>query len=286
MADEPTLEQISQLLDDKLRPIHAKLEEHARQLARIGSDLEPQGRFKRPITLLALFIILAASLTIAGQIVLGRTGGNAGQPSPGAGRLLYTDDFSNPAGGLFLDHQIGTATLPGDKATAHWDYGYRDGALVAHVSAPTRPLEERVIGSAARSANRLTGDFAFEVRARATAAAANALYGLRYYPGGREFGFGIQPGQKSYMLWELFQPPLIAARNSAIAGDDADNFLRMEVRGSAVRPLVNGQAIDSRQDEAFGARPATVGLLFDSVASPGSESVEIRYSDFKVYALS
>src|SRR5205823_7538878 len=97
-------------------------------------------------------------------------------------------------------------------------------------------------------------------------------------PGGREFGFGVQPGQKSYMLWELFQPPMLAARNTAIAADDADNFLRMEVRGSAVRLFVNGQAIDSRQDEAFGARPATVGLLFDTVAPPGSETVEIRYS--------
>jgi len=229
---------------------------------------------------------LVVAVVVIGRTVVGTSDGSSAQPSaPATSRVLYTDDFSNPANGLFLDHQSGTAKLPPDNASAQWDYSYQDGALVAHVSPPIMPLSGRLIGGSARAANRLTGDFAFEVKARATQSPAHAVYGLRYFPGSREFGFGIQPSQKSYQLWEIFQPPILAARSNTIAPGGEENLLRLEVRASSVRLFVNGQEVDSRQDEAFGARPASAGLFFDTTAAPADGAVEIRYAAFKVYAI-
>ena len=150
---------------------------------------------------------------------------------------------------------------------------------------PSMPLAGRLIGGSARALNRVTGDFAFEVRAKATRSPMNAVYGLRYFPGSREFGFGVQPGQKSYQFWEIFRPPLLAAQSAAIAPDDSENVLRIEVRGSVARLFANGQMLDSLQDEAFGVRPASVGLFFDSSAAPAGDAVEMRYADFRVYSL-
>jgi hypothetical protein len=287
--DDSTLEQISALLDDKLRPIHAKLDEHSRKLERPPVALEPEPARpavgKLAIGIVSVLVVIVA-IVLVGRMLLGVTSSGSGQAvAPGPGRLLYSDDFSNPAAGLFLNQQSGTGTLPSDRTTAHWDYVYQDGALVAHVGAPSQPLSGRLIGGSARSANRLMGDFAFELRASATRSAATAVYGLRYFPGSREFGFGAQPGQKSYQFWELFQPPLRAVRSGAVAPDDQENYLRMEVRGTAVRLFINGQVVDDLQDDAFGARPASVGLFFDTSGSPLDAAVEIRYTDFKVYAL-
>jgi hypothetical protein len=291
MADV-TLEQISALLDEKLRPIKAKLDAHSKLLDRlseppdaIAAKFRPP-RSKRMFLALASTAVIVLAVVLVGRTVLGPSDGSSAQSSGSrSGRLLYADDFSNAATGLFLDAQRGAAALPIDRASAQWDYAYRDGALVAHVGPPSLPLSGRVIGGAARAANRLTGDFAFEVKAKASAPAASAVYGLRYYPGNREFGFGIQPGPKSYQLWEIFQSPLLSARSFAIAPDDMENVLRLEVRGSNLGLFVNGQAIDARQDEAFGARPASIGLFFDTTGTPAGAAVEIRYTDFKVYSL-
>ncbi|HVA23802.1 MAG TPA: hypothetical protein VMW62_05360 [Chloroflexota bacterium] len=282
MADV-SLDQISELLDEKLRPIKAALDEHSRKLDQQAE--RPEHHLKR--FLAALFIVVAViAVVLAGRALMGRLDSGPGQSSaPASGRLLYADDFSNPAKGLFLDHQKGKASLPADRASAAWDYAYQGGELVAHVGPPSLPLAGRVIGGSARALNRVTGDFAFEVRARATRSPANAVYGLRYFPGSREFGFGIRPGQKSYQFWEIFRPPLLAAQTTAIAPDESDNVLRLEVHGNTLRLFANGQMLDSVQDDAFTARPASVGLFFDTAAAPTGESVEMRYSDFKVYSL-
>jgi hypothetical protein len=282
MADV-TLEQIGELLDEKLRPIKAKLDEHSRKLDE--RDDRPELPFKWPLAVASIVVVVVAVVLI-GRAVLGNLDGSAGQSAkPAAGRLLYADDFSNPAKGLFLDRQRGTASLPADHDSAQWDYAYQDGELVAHVSAPSAPLSGRVIGGSAKALNRVTGDFAFEVRAKATKAAANAIYGLRYFPGDREFAFGIQAGQKTYQFWEIFRPPLLAAQSAAVAPEGADNVLRMEVRGSVVRLFANGQMLDSLRDDAFAVRPASVGLFFDSSAAPAGDTVELRYAGFKVYSL-
>jgi hypothetical protein len=282
MADV-SLEQIGQLLDEKLRPIKATLDEHTRLL-----DERNEGRqlyLKWPLAAFSLVAVVVA-VVFVGRSMLARVDAGAGQSSAAApGQLLYADEFTNPAKGLFLERQSGTSSLPADRASAQWDYAYQNGELVAHVGPPSLPLAGRLIGGSARGLNPLTGDFAFEVRARATRAPGSAVYGLRYFPGGRDFGFGIEPSGKRYKLWEVFRPPLLAAQSDAIASDDAENVLRLEVRGSALRLLVNGRAVDSLRDQAFGARPAAVGLFFDSTAPPGGDSVEVRYRDFRVYSL-
>jgi hypothetical protein len=290
-VDDDSLEQFDKLLEAKLRPLQAQLDEMARKLDQrpawyAGLSQEPNERHpKRLAALLAATVAAVAIVVVAGRMVLLGAGGSGRLSSPAAGQQVYADDFSNPSGGLFLDGQSGIGTLPSDRASARWDYGYRDGALVAHVGPPTLPLNGRVVGGEARAANQLSGDFAFEVKARATNGAGQAVYGLRLFPGSRDFGFGVWPGQKSYELWEIFQPALVAARSTAIAADEGANTLRMEIRGAGVRLFVNGQAIHERQDEAFATRPAAVGLFFDTIAAPGYQPVEIRYTDFKVYSL-
>jgi hypothetical protein len=290
MADL-SLEDIGALLDEKLQPIATKLDEHAKKLDQHGQRLdamtaEPRQRSLKPLLVAFSAVAAVVVLALAGRVVLGTFNGGAGQSSAAtAPRLLYADDFSSSASGLFLEGQRGIATLPGDRASAAWDYAYQDGALVAHVTAPSLPLQGRVIGGAARAANRLTGDFAFEVKAKAATSAVYALYGLRFFPGSREFGFGIQPGQKSYQVWEIFQPPFLVARSNAVEPGEAENLLRLELRGNAMRLFINGQEIDGRQDEAFGVRPASVGVLFDTRAMPNEALVEIRFRDFKVYSL-
>lgn len=290
--DDDSLKQIDQLLEAKLRPLQAQLDDLGKKLEQrpewfAASAKEPKERHpKRAAALLMTTLVAVAVVVFTGRLVLGVNDSSTRQTSaPSSGRQLYADDFSNPASGLFLDGQRGTATLPADRAAAQWDYSYHGGSLVAHVSPPTVPLNGRVIGGEARAANRLSGDFAFEVKAKATESAGQAVYGLRLYPGSRDFGFGVWPGQKSYELWEIFQPSLLAARSTAIAADAGENLLRVEVRTNAVRLFINGQPVDDRQDDAFAPRPAAVGLFFDTTASPGDQPVEIHYTDFRVYSL-
>lgn len=289
--DDDSLEQIDQLLEARLRPLRARLDELAKRLDQYperfgGLEDEPRERHpKRLVALLATTVVAIAAVVLAGRMVIGLTDSGSRQAGAPGARQVFADDFSNPANGLFLDGQRGTATLPGDRASAQWEYSYQNGGLLAHVAAPSLPLNGRVIGGEARAANRLSGDFAFEVKAKATKSASQAVYGLRLYPGSRDFGFGVWPGQKSYQLWEIFQPALIAARSSSITTGEGDNVLRMEVRGNGIRLFINGQPVDDRQDDAFVTRPASVGLFFDTTASPGDNPVEIRYTDFKVFSL-
>ena len=278
---EPTLDELSALFDEKLRPVNAKLDEHSRRLA----ELTPKPRAALPKALLATAgtLVILAGVFLAGRAVLATQSANPASTAPG--RVLFADDFSNPAAGLFPIHGQDVASLPGDHATAQWEYNYQDGALIGDVGAPSLPLNGRLIGGSARSPQRVMGDFAVEVTGQAVRNAAAAVYGLRFF-GGREFGFGLLPGKSTYELWEIFRPPLVQGQSAAIAAPDQPNFLRMEVRGNAVRLLANGQAMDSVQDDGFGTRPVSVGVFFDTSASPGEDTVEIRFTDFKVYSLS
>ncbi len=291
MADL-TPEQISALLDEKLRPINAKLDEHSRKLDYYAQRWQPLpvesgGGFS--IKLLVLVLVLAAvaaAVVLIGRTILtGAPLGSSQASAPAATKLVYSDDFSNAAGGLFLDRQMGTAKLPPDGITSQYDYAYQDGMLISHITAPTGYLAGRVIGTTARAANRLSGDFAVEVRARAGRPSASAIYGLRFIPGSREFGFAVRPSQKSYQLWEIFQPPFVAARSSQVAADEQENLLRLEVRGNSLRLFVNGQEVDGRDDAAFAPRPASVGVFFGTVAAPNEPPVTVNFTSFKVYAV-
>ncbi|HEX6511870.1 MAG TPA: hypothetical protein VF157_06205 [Chloroflexota bacterium] len=268
--------------------IAAKLAEHSRRLDRLeGVAQERRERgWVKPLAASVGTIVLLAGVVLAGRALLASPDSRGGAVNGGASQLLYADDFSDPAKGVFPAQQAGTARLPEDGVTAPWSYSYEDGALVARVGPPSGPLSRRVIGGSARAPNRLTGDFAVEVRARASASAASAVYGVRYFPGDREFGFGLQPGQGSYAAWELFKPPLATGQSKAIARDQEENWLRLEVRDSGARLLVNGRMLDSLRQDAFGLRPASVGLFFDAVGAPSDGAVEIRYTDFRVYSLS
>jgi hypothetical protein len=284
MADL-TPEQLDALLEEKLRPIHDKLDRV------LGGSGEPRpagpvrGVAPRVLAALGMTLVVVAAVVVAGRFILASSGSLADQAASGSGRLLYSDDFSNVATGLFLGRQDGTAMLPGDRASAKWDYAYHDGALVAHVGAPTVPLNGRLIGGSARAANPVLGSFAVEVKARATASPDHAVYGLRYFPGGRDFAFGIRPSEKTFEVWEVFKTPMLSATNPVIEPPGSDNLLRMEVRGASIRLFVNGQSLRALQDDAFGARPASVGVFFDSTGSPSDPPVEVRYTDFKVFSL-
>ena len=279
-----TPEQLEALLEAKLRPIHEKLDALSHAEAPRASKYAGMPR-PRLLAALGMTVVVVAVVVLAGRFILASSDGGASQTPAGSGRLLYSDDFTNVATGLFLGRQEGTAYLPEDRASAKWDYGYQDGALVAHVGPPTVPLGRRLIGGSARAANPVLGSFAVEVKARATASPDLAVYGLRYFPGGRDFAFGIRPNEKTFEVWEVLKPPMLSASNPVIEPPSVDNLLRLEVRGAAIRLFVNGQPLRALQDDAFAARPASVGVFFDTTGSPNDPPVEVRYTEFRVFSL-
>src|SRR5690349_12356727 len=111
MADL-TPDQLETLLEEKLRPIHAKLDALAQAPAS-----RPPGRLVAPrlLAALALTLLTVVAVLLVGRFVLASSDTGANQVMSGPGRLLYSDDFNNVPSGLFLGRQDSTAFLPGDR---------------------------------------------------------------------------------------------------------------------------------------------------------------------------
>ncbi len=258
---------------------------------------------------------VAAMLLIAGGVVgfmvqsgqgnrAGSVGADSARTAQGdngpqlgsQGKLLHSDDFSDPAKGLFLDKQRGTTRgMLSDNTPFEflWEYGYADKSLQVRLKSPSLAPNPAVQGrrfyQGAGGADKiLSGDFAVEVRARVTKSVAQANYSIDYVlsgedryqfvvaPSAQRHGISLGPQQRNFMSTD---------RNSAINRGGEENQLRMEVRGDTIIIFVNGQQLDKGQHEGLKRRGGTIELVAGMAGPPDDGEVEVRFTDFKAYAL-
>ena len=234
------------------------------------------GTSPAPYTLLAQFSAAAPQVLAA--------------PSPG--RLLSSDDFSDPARGLFLNNQRGTGRLtvsPGATHPFDWDYAYAGGALIGHVRGPY-PESGYWFGREVEPADsRMFGDFAVEARARATRSPDEAEYAVGYDPTpSSAYRFLVTPGVQRYRVhWLQERRNLAVGRSSAVNPGAGENLLRIEVRGDTLRCFINGQEVDRVQHVGLAARGGSVRIGFYALSGGPlvDGDVEVRFTEFRVYSL-
>jgi class 3 adenylate cyclase len=205
-------------------------------------------------------------------------------------RFTLSDDFSDPARGLFLNNQRGVArgVLADDTSYEYqWEYRYADGALVARL---TLPAIEEVLRpyKGAAAADRVFGDFAVEVRARTTTSGNRARYGIEYVLTDEDrYRLEVAPAVQQYglSLGPLQRNLLAHARSSAVNREDAENHLRMEVRGGTMTAFVNGIEVDQGEHPGLARRGGTVELIVGHYQRPQEAPVEVRFTDFRLFSL-
>lgn len=220
------------------------------------------------------------------------SGQQAGVPSAAApGKLLRSDDFSDPKRGLFLDNQRDSNRQTfsnGVSAQYQWEYGYADRALVFRLKAPSPPIPEGGgIFQSAAAADRVLGDFAVEVRAQTTKSGQGA-YSIDYVLAGEDrYRFVVGPGLQRHgiSLGPQHRNFMSNDRNSAINRGGEENHLRMEVRGDIMTIFVNGVELDRGQHDGLRRRGGSIELAAGMAVQPPDDGIEVRFTDFKVYSL-
>lgn len=218
-----------------------------------------------------------------------------GQPTLRKGdapKLLSADDFSDPAKGLFLDNRSGTGsyTSPPTKVTIEylWEYLYGNKELIARLGTSyPQGWGSWFFWSADASGKVFEADFAAEVRARATKSAGQSFYGIRYLLAGDDYYTAmVVPGTGTYLInWAGGAGNLAAALSPALGRGGDENRLRIEVHGDTLRLFINGREVDRVQHEGLARRPGTLGVLWGMTDPPADGEVELRFDDFKVFAL-
>jgi hypothetical protein len=209
---------------------------------------------------------------------------------PAPGRLIRSDDFGDPATGLFRDNQEGTAQAAfsnGLTGRYQWRYGYEDRALVARLLGPypDNP-DQAILGIAASAADKQHEDFEVEVTGQATSSPEVALYGLRYTTTDDSYFYRVTRDAGAYDLWsEKDRKLLSGGRTAALRRAGQPNQLRLEVRGDTIRVFANGQLLDQARHDGLARRGGQLHLFFEMAGPPSAGSVEVRFTDFKVYAL-
>lgn len=138
------------------------------------------------------------------------------------------------------------------------------------------------------AADRLLVDFAVEVVAQATKTVERARYGIEYVVEGDDrYRFEIAPAPQQYgiMLGPQRRNFMASDRSSAVNRAGEENHLRMEVQGDTIRVYVNGQLVDQAQHEGLARRGGTIELVVGMYGPPGDNEVEVRFADFRLYAL-
>lgn len=262
---------------------------------RVEAPLGSPGRTRGGVRLLLAAGAVALLGVLAGTALLVR-GPGVGAPRPeGAGpagpaRFMLSDDFSDPARGLFLDNQrdVGRGLLADDTPYEYqWEYGYAGGALVARLAVASVAVRPRPYQGAA-AADRVFGDFAVEVRARSTASVNRARYGIEYVLTGEDrYRLEVAPALQQYglSLGPLQRNLMAHARSSAVNRDDAENHLRMEVRGGTMTAFVNGVEVDQGEHPGLATRGGMIKLMVGLYGDLQEAPVEVRFTDFSLFSL-
>lgn len=221
-------------------------------------------------------------------------------PSPaiagaaGPGRLIFSDDFADPTKGQFRDKLVNTvrATLPNGAAVQYpWEAGYIDGGYVTRIKGPYPDNPQRVPFLVnIDSANRVQGDFAVEVTARTLKSSAEVRYGLICDLGPDNFlVFAMNANDGTYVAATGnrgdIRRSLTSGRASSVRPANQDNVMRLEVRGEALRLFVNGQELAPARLPSRSREASLLGLQFGMLGPLADGDLEVRFDDYKVFAL-
>ncbi len=271
--------------------------------------MTPTAEQRRGLPLPKIAALVAAVLVVAvigaGVVLGGRAEQQSGASDAGAvggtvvqgGKLLRSDDFSDPARGLFQNNQKGTGRQTfnnGASAPYQWEYGYENGVLAARIKGPYPQNAERAfLGWSFLANDKVFEDFAVEFKARATKSPAQAQYSVSYVidPGvipNEQYVFGVQLDDKTVSIAHVSKEPrrqLSGGKNSAIKGGTEENLLRMEVRGDTLRAFINGVEAERAQHPGLAKRGGVLRMTIAMFGPPDDGEVEVRFDDFKVYSL-
>ena len=209
-------------------------------------------------------------------------------------RLILSDDFSNADEGVFIeDEGTDSAKLSsGSTLECQWQYAYSGGALVARVTGAYPKAERKAwCGSSANTddtVDELPSRLAVEVRAKATKSSGAAYYGIRIdsWDGKTSYEFVVSPADGTYGIshyagtWSW----IANAKSSAIKKGSAENLLRLEIRDSTLVALVNGQEVSRLRRTDLPLDVGSAALEFMLGGQPADKSVEVRFTDLKVYS--
>ncbi len=180
-----------------------------------------------------------------------------GESSAGPGRILYADNFSDPASGWPVQSS--------DAATRR--VGYADGEyyvarLPGSGGSPYVMREEPF------------GDFLLEVDARLLEPTADAyvFVDFRRQPGGEHYSFVVAPDEGAFIVRRNTDRTGVTVldwtRAAAIQPGPATNRLGVRARGDELTLLVNGEAVGQAraEDTRAGGFGFGVGSLNDGAA--------------------
>lgn len=272
-----------------------------------GSGAARTGRpaWLAPAAVAAVVVVLGAAALVLGQ---GFRGGDknavevqaAAAPQPTSTqaappqKLLAADDFSDPRKGLFVDNQRGTGryTVPAGRTNAGFAYTcpyegkYQDGALVARVGPYPQGLSGRYIGMDMRMADRPQGNVAIEVESNVTKSPAQAWHGVRMdFSGDDAYRAYINTQNRSFEVYAGDTTLLDSGRSNAINLGGAPNALRVAFVKDTLTLSVNGQQVSQVRHDGLTRRTGNMQLAARMAAQPAEGEVEVRFKNFKVYAL-
>jgi hypothetical protein len=214
----------------------------------------------------------------------------SGETGPTPWTLLRSDDFSNPARGLFFDDRRGTTRLtfgPGEVHEFGWEFRYVEGSFAGFILGPhpdrTTPTW---LGAAAEAVDKVFDDFAAEVRVRGIRSPGQTIYGIRYRVSPEEsYTLQVRPVDRWYrILWQSGGDHVLSSGNSSVINSgNEENHLRIEVRGDTLTAFANGQIIDRARHEGLVRRGGNIFLNWAMTGPPADQQVEVRFTDFKVY---
>jgi class 3 adenylate cyclase len=215
--------------------------------------------------------------------------------SPAAGqRVLSADDFDNPNQRKFNESRSGAerSSAPGPAVDYTWEYHYENGMLVSSIKPGPWPagLARSNLGLVMPSTDRVQGDLAVEITARATQLSEQARYGIGIDHGGDDvLTFTVSPAETQYLA--VYgrrldsRQQLASGRSDAIHPGDQENHLRVEIQGGRVRFLINGEEVGQAQHPRPQSSPGSVGLLAVQVGTGTPPDVEVRFDAYRVYSL-
>lgn len=224
----------------------------------MSSQLHPSRNIRwLVLALMAGFSILACQLLVYST------------PSPGAtqpvGRVLFRDDFSDPASGW------------SQAVTASGESTYVDGAYRIFVNVPNVDVWSKP--------GKDFGDVRIEVDAYKVGGERDNRFGVicravdddSFYTfiisSDGYYGIGLIDGQNYQLLgMEALQP------SKAINLGSASNHIRADCVGDTLTLTVNGVQLAQVKDARFPR--GDVGLIAGTYAAPGTD---IRFDDFIVY---
>ena len=141
-------------------------------------------------------------------------------------------------------------------------------------------------GFGATASDKIFGDFAAEVGVQVSKSSGQTQFSLSYLPVTNEvYSFTVSPVGNYGLHWSKEQRSLISGRSSAFNPTSEDNVIRLELRGDIVTLYANGRKLDSFQQQDLARRGGSLSLGWNMFGPPSDGDVEVRFTDFRVYAL-